>query len=239
MRPERAERARAKDLAAPRAKGTLRDTRMTRSFGAHVIVAHAARLPFPPRRVDSMGMSLAVRRFTVDEYHRMGEAGVLHEDDRVELLDGQIVQMSPIGVRHAACVNRLTALSVGQAGNQATVSIQNPVILGDYEEPQPDVVVLRYRADGYQTGHPRPSDTLLVVEVADTTVASDRLIKIPLYARAGIPEAWLVNLPGDEIEIYQQPTGGRYARVRTARRGETLTPLECSAIALPTDDILG
>ena len=217
MRPERAERARAKDL----------------------LLAHAARLPFPPRRVDSMGMSLAVRRFTVDEYHRMGEAGVLHEDDRVELLDGQIVQMSPIGVRHAACVNRLTALIVGQAGNQATVSIQNPVILGDYEEPQPDVVVLRYRADGYQTGHPRPSDTLLVVEVADTTVASDRLIKIPLYARAGIPEAWLVNLPGDEIEIYQQPTGGRYARVRTARRGETLTPLECSAIALPTDDILG
>ena len=94
-----------------------------------------------------MGMSLAVRRFTLDEYHRMGEAGVLHEDDRVELLDGQIVQMSPIGIRHAACVNRLTALFVGRAGNQATVGVQNPLILGEYQEPQPDVVVLRYRSD--------------------------------------------------------------------------------------------
>jgi Uma2 family endonuclease len=184
-------------------------------------------------------MSLAVRRFTVDEYHRMGEAGVLHEDDRVELLDGQIVQMSPIGIRHAACVNRLNALIVQQAGNQATVSIQNPVILGEYEEPQPDVVVLRYRADGYQTGHPRPPDTLLLVEVADTSVAWDRLIKIPFYARAGIRETWLVNLPEDEIEIYQQPTAGRYTRVRAARRGETLTPLEIPAIALRSDDILG
>ena len=186
-----------------------------------------------------MGMSLAVRRFTVDEYHRMGEAGVLHEDDRVELLDGQIVQMSPIGIRHAACVNRLTALFVGRAGNQATVSIQNPVILSEYEEPQPDVVVLRYRADGYQTAHPRPSDTLLVVEVADTSVASDRLNKIPLYARAGVPEVWLINLPGDEIEIYQQPTAGRYARVRTARRGEELTPLELPTLVVRTDEILG
>jgi len=186
-----------------------------------------------------MGMSLAVRRFTVDEYHRMGEAGVLHEDDRVELLDGQIVQMSPIGIRHAACVNRLTALFVGRAGNQATVSIQNPLILGEYEEPQPDVVVLRYRADGYQIAHPRPPDTLLVVEVADTSVASDRLNKIPLYARAGVPEVWLINLPGDEIEIYQQPTAGRYARVRTARRGEELTPLELPALVVRADEILG
>ena len=186
-----------------------------------------------------MGMSLAVRRFTVDEYHRMGEAGILHEDDRVELLDGQIVQMSPIGIRHAACVNRLNALFAGLAGNRATVSVQNPLVLGEYEEPQPDVVVLRYRRDGYQTDHPRPPDTLLVVEVGDTSVASDRLRKIPLYARAGVPEAWLVNLSGDEIEVYQQPSGGHYTRVRTVRRGETLTLLESPAITLSSDDILG
>src|SRR5688572_4509222 len=193
---------------------------MTGSLASRRILEHAARLPLAPRKVDTMAMPLAVRRFTVDEYHRMAEAGVFHEDDRVELLDGQIVHMTPIGIRHAACVNRLNALIVGLAGNQATVSIQNPLILGEHEEPQPDVAVLRYRADGYQTGHPRVPDTLLVVEVADTSVESDRQIKIPLYARAGIPEAWLVNLPGDDLEIYQQPEGGRYTRVRTARRGE-------------------
>ncbi len=186
-----------------------------------------------------MAMPLAAHRFTVDEYHRMGEAGVLHEDDRVELLDGQIVQMTPIGVRHAACVNRLNALITGLTGTRATVSIQNPLILGEHEEPQPDVAVLRYRADGYQTGHPRALDTLLVVEVADTSLAYDRDVKIPLYARAGIPEAWLVDLTTDRIAVYREPHAGRYGHLRSAGPGDMLTPVHLPDVTLAVTDILG
>lgn len=186
-----------------------------------------------------MGMPQAIHRFTVDEYHRMGEAGIFHEDDRVELLDGQIVEMTPIGVRHAACVKRLTALFARLAGHRATLSIQDPLVLDTHQEPQPDVALLRYRADGYQTGHPRAADTLLVIEVADTSVEADRARKIPLYARASIPEAWLVNLPGDGIEVHRHPRGGHYADVRTARRGEGIAPLAFPDLALRVDDILG
>ena len=185
-----------------------------------------------------MAMPLATHRFTLDEYHRMALAGVLHEDDRVELLDGQIVQMTPIGVRHAACVNRVNALITGLTGTRATVSIQNPLIVGEHEEPQPDIAVLRYRADGYQTGHPRALDTLLVVEVADTSLAYDRDVKIPLYARAGIPEAWLVDLTTDRIGVHREPHAGRYTDVRSASPGDILSPVRLPAVTLAVSDIL-
>lgn len=187
-----------------------------------------------------MGMALALRRFTVDELERMLQAGILHEDDRVELLDGQIVEMSPINPPHAACVNRLNQLFAPlMTGRQATVSIQNHLVLSPHQAPQPDVAVVRYRADGYQTGHPGPADTLLVIEVADTSVESDRQRKIPLYARAGIPEAWLVNLPEDGIDIHREPRAGAYNTLRTARRRETVSPLAFPGLVLRVDDILG
>ena len=188
-----------------------------------------------------MAMPLAGHRFTVDEYHRMGEAGVFHEDDRVELIDGQVVEMTPIGPAHSGCVNRLNALFAPLAGRQSTVSVQNPVVMGEHEEPQPDFAVLRYRADGYRERHPGTPDVLLVIEVADTSVEADRRTKIPLYARTGIPEAWLVNLPADTIECYREPGAGAggYASLRTAKRGETLTPLQVPGIKLRVDDILG
>ena len=186
-----------------------------------------------------MAMPLATHRFTVDEYHRMAETAILHEDDRVELLDGQIVQMTPIGLRHAASVTGLTELLAPLASGQATLRIQNPLTLFEDQEPQPDVALVRYRADRYRTGHPRAADTLLVIEVADTSVESDRQRKIPLYARAGIPEAWLVNLPEDAIEIYREPTAGAYTTLRTARRGETVSPLAFPGLMLRVDDILG
>jgi Uma2 family endonuclease len=129
----------------------------------------------------------------------MGEADIFHEDDRVELIDGQVVEMSPIGPAHAGCVTRLTALFAPLAGGAATLSIQNPVILAEYQEPQPDVALLRYRADGYGTAHPQTADVLLVIEVAETSAHSDRRIKMPLYARAGVPEAWLVDLPAEHL----------------------------------------
>jgi Uma2 family endonuclease len=186
-----------------------------------------------------MGMALAVRRFTVDEYHRMAEVGILHEDDRVELLDGQIVQMTPIGVAHAASVTRLTHLFAPLAGGRATLRIQSPLIVAEDQEPQPDVALVRYRPDGYGTGHPRAADTLLVIEVADTSLESDRERKIPLYARAGIPETWLANLPGDALEIHREPRVGTYTDVRTARRGDTVSPLAFPNLVLPVHDILG
>jgi Uma2 family endonuclease len=186
-----------------------------------------------------MAMPLAAHRFTVDEYHRMADAGVFHEDDRVELLDGQIVQMTPIGVRHAACVNRLNALLIGLAGTRATVSIQNPLILGEHEEPQPDVAVLRYRADGYQTGHPRAIDTLLVVEVGDTSLVYDRDVKVPRYARAAVPEVWLVDLTAERIAVHREPHAGRYTHVRSAGPGDILTPVHLPEITLAVTVILG
>ena len=186
-----------------------------------------------------MSTPLRTHNFTVDEYHRMAEAGVFHEDDRVELIDGQVVEMTPIGVPHAGCVNRLTELFSPLAGTIATLSVQNPVILAEHEEPQPDFTVLRHRADGYGARHPRAADVLLVIEVADTSVESDRQVKIPLYAQAGVPEAWLVNLPAERIEVYRDPAGGGYADVTNVSGGETLTPFLLPDARLSVADVLG
>jgi Uma2 family endonuclease len=169
----------------------------------------------------------------------MAEAGIFHDDDRVELIDGQVVEMTPIKPRHAGCVNRLNGLLSRLGGGGVTVSIQNPVILGERWEPQPDVTLLRHRADGYAASHPDPADILLVIEVADTSVEYDRSVKIPLYARAGIPEAWLVNLPEGRIEVYRNPVRGKYAKVTSASRDHTLTPLEVPSATLSVDRILG
>jgi hypothetical protein len=184
-------------------------------------------------------MPLAVRRFTVDEYHRMGQAGVLHEDDRVELIHGQIVTMTPVGDDHLSCVNRLHRLFASLAHHDATPSVQNPVVLDQHEEPQPDFTLLRFRQDGYKARRPGAGDALLVIEVGDSSAAYDRKTKMPLYAEAGIPEAWLVDLPDDTLEVYREPRGGRYHDVRTARRGGTVSPLAFPGLVLQVDDVLG
>ncbi len=186
-----------------------------------------------------MAMSLTGRRFTVDEYHRMGEAGIFHEDDRVELLDGEIVVMSPIGSRHAGCVKGLVSLLYQALGRSAILGVQDPVILEPYSEPEPDVAVLKPQADTYRRGHPAPSDVLLLIEVAETSIEYDRETKVPLYAQAGIPEVWLVNLPADNIEVYRKPRGDRYTDIHTAHRGERLTPPQLPTVTLRVDDILG
>lgn len=186
-----------------------------------------------------MGMSLAIRRFTVEELDRMAAVGILREDDRVELLDGQIVEMTPIGVLHAACVTRLGALLGPPTHGHSTLRSQCPLVLFDDQAPQPDVALVRYRPDGYQHAHPRPADAFLVIEVADTSVEADRAKKIPLYARAGVREAWLVNLPAECIEMYRHPEGDRYADERTARRGEIIAPLGFPDLQLLVSEILG
>ena len=150
------------------------------------------------------------RRFTVDEYYRMGEAGIFGEDDRVELLDGQIYVMSPIGSEHAACVRRLNRLFQTRAGKRALVSIQSPIRLGDNSEPEPDLALLHPREDDYATRHPRPKDVFLLVEVAETFLSFDQEVKRPLYAEAGIPEYWIVDLKTPAVHVYRDPAGDTY-----------------------------
>ena len=186
-----------------------------------------------------MGMALAVHRFTADQFHRMGEAGVFHEGDRVELIDGQIVEMTPIGPRHAGCVKELAGLLYRATGGRVVLSVQDPLVLGTHQAPEPDVAVLERRPGGYRTRHPGPDDVLLVIEVADTSVEYDRSTKIPRYARAGVPEAWLVNLPAEVIEVYRGPVGGRYTGTNTVSRGATIQPLELPGVELTVDEILG
>jgi hypothetical protein len=185
-----------------------------------------------------MALPLLKGPFTVAAYQRLGELGVLREDDRVELISGQVVEMTPIGDAHASCVRRLSRLFSRHLLEVAIIDVQNPVVLGPHDAPQPDLTLLRPRADAYPS-HPRSRDTLLVVEVADSSVGYDRDIKIPRYARAGVPEVWLVDLAADRIEVYRQPAAERYAYVRAASRGEMLSPLHFPNVTLATDEILG
>ena len=186
-----------------------------------------------------MSVQIARHWFTVAEYDRMAEARVLTEDKRVELIEGEIIERSPIGKRHAACVGRLTNLFGKLLAEKAIVWVQNPIVLNDYSEPQPDVALLKRRDDFYEHSLPAPADVLLVVEVADTTLEYDRQVKAPLYARAGIAEVWVVNLVDEQIEVYSQPVNGTYQRQRRAVRGETINSPETLNLALSVDDILG
>jgi Uma2 family endonuclease len=186
-------------------------------------------------------MSVQVERriFTVDEYHRMAEAGILSEDDRVELIDGEIIKMSPIGNRHVACVNRLNAVLTSKIDQAAIVSVQNPFAVDDYSEPQPDLVVLKWREDFYEQSLATAREVLLIIEVADTSLKYDRNVKVPAYARAGVPEVWIADLAGDGIEAYSEPVSGVYRKVRWASRGQTLRPEQLPGISIGVDEILG
>lgn len=186
-----------------------------------------------------MAVQFTRRPFSVDEYYRMAQVGILGEDDRVELIEGEIIEMSPIGSRHAACVKRLTALLGRRLGEGAILSVQDPVRLGDYSEPQPDVALLRPRADFYAGGHPAPEDVWLVIEVADTSAIIDRNLKPPLYARAGVIEVWIIDLSQDLIEVHTQPSGGAYQVVRQVRRGESLAPGQLPALGVSAEAVLG
>lgn len=177
------------------------------------------------------------RRFDVDEYHAMIRAGILMEGDRVELIDGEILEMHSIGGPHFACVVRLTRLLVNALGDRASVSVQNPVRLDRYSEPEPDVAVLRRRSDDYATGLPEPSDTFLAIEVADTSLAYDRQVKLPLYARTGVPEVWIVDLNTEAIEAHTQPSDRGYEQRERITAG-SLSPGAFFDISLELADIL-
>ena len=186
-----------------------------------------------------MTTGLTTRRFTVEDYYRMAEAGILTADERVELLDGEIAEMTPIGSPHAACVDRLTRLLTGAVGDHAIVRVQNPIRLDRYSEPQPDLALLRRRDDFYARAHPGPEDVLLVIEVAHTSAQIDRTVKLPLYARSGIRTAWLVVIEDDRILLHERPGPEGYRAVRELQRGDH-RPLEAlPGVELSVADVLG
>jgi Uma2 family endonuclease len=165
-------------------------------------------------------------RLSVDEYHRMAHAGILPEDSRVELINGEIIDMAPIGSRHAAAVKQLTRILARAVGDTAIVSVQDPIHLDLHTEPQPDLALLLPREDFYKTAHPRASDVLLIIEVADTSLRYDREIKIPLYAQHGIPEVWLVDLLSNRIRLFREGTEEGYRWESEAADLEQLSPLQ-------------
>jgi Uma2 family endonuclease len=169
----------------------------------------------------------------------MAEVGILKEDERVELIDGEVVYMSPIGTRHAACVKRLIALLTEQVGRSAIVGAQDPVQLSEYLEPQPDISLLKYRDDYYAEQAPAAEDILLLIEVADTSLTYDRDLKVPLYASGGVPEVWVVDLTADAVLVRRNPQDGAYTEARTARRGDALTLPGIDGAAIKVEDILG
>jgi Uma2 family endonuclease len=185
-----------------------------------------------------MASELVRHRFTLEQYEKMVEDGILTSDDRVELLDGEIVEKMPIGSRHYACVRNIQRMLFRLLGDDAAiVSIQSPVGLPPRSEPEPDIALLRPKADNYASLHPRPHDVLLVAEVADSTLRRDRA-KLRIYAEAGIPEAWVVDVNRNVVEVYAEPEGGRYRATSTAEREGTLTPLAFPDLAVAVNDVL-
>ena len=185
-----------------------------------------------------MSAELQKWHFNVEQYYRLAEAGVLKPDDRVELIEGEIIKMPPIGSFHAACVARFVPQFTKSTNIDVTVWIQNPIRLSDFSEPVPDVALLKPREDFYAERHPGPEDVLLIIEVADTTLLSDRNVKIPLYARFGIPESWLVNLPEKIIEVYYDAIDGRYRKSLKFKRGDVLQSPTVPGLSLKVDDII-
>lgn len=177
--------------------------------------------------------------FTVDEYDTMIKAGVFDGKESFELIEGEFVKKMTQGDLHIGCINVLTWILRNDLPKMYLYSIQNAVRINIFSAPEPDVALLRFRNDFYSTGKARPEDILLLIEVADTTVSSDRQIKIPLYAQAEVPEVWLVNLPRKIIEVYTEPKNGKYQIVRKAGKSETLTPKMIADLTVKVADIIG
>jgi Uma2 family endonuclease len=169
----------------------------------------------------------------------MGEVGILTRDDRVELIEGQLVAMSPIGSAHAGTSNALTRRLVLAVGDRGIVAVGNPVQLDDLSEPQPDFAVLKAREDDYRRATPRPHEVLLIIEVSDSSLAYDRNVKRSLYARHGIPEFWIVNLVAGEVEVCRSPEGDQYAAVSRVGREGVLEPQLLPGVAIPVAALLG
>ncbi|MGH8535656.1 MAG: Uma2 family endonuclease [Gammaproteobacteria bacterium] len=186
--------------------------------------------------VEHRNGSFPRRRLTVEDYHRMAEAGILGEDDRIELIEGELIQMPPIGARHAEVVDYVNDVFSRQAGDDKRTRVQNPVQLGDYGELYPDIAILRKRR--YFDAHPGPGDVFLIIEVSDSTLTYDRDLKVPLYAVHGIPEVWLISVTERCIDIFRQPSPAerRYESIQRIERG-AVTPLHVPGVSLALSEL--
>lgn len=179
------------------------------------------------------------RLFTVEQYHRMIEAGVFQENDRVELIRGEVVEIAAIGTRRAARVRRVSELLRSKLGSSVFVDTQNPVEVDEYSEPQPDIAVLRPREDFYASAHPTSEDVFVLIEISDSTIRRDRTVKIPLYAEDNIIEAWIVDVNAELVEVYRQPSARGYQSLQTYGRGHSIELLAFPGVAIAVDEILG
>jgi Uma2 family endonuclease len=186
-----------------------------------------------------MPVEVNKRRFTVDDYHRMGQTGILLRDDRVELIDGEVVAMTPIGPRHSANIDRANRALVMLMADRAIVRVQSSVRLNRYNEPEPDLVLLRPQADFYASRIPGPADILLIIEVAESSADYDREVKAPLYAGAAVPEYWLVDLNTRRLVCYSVPANGAYQTIRHHSAGESVPPALLPACPIAVSDLLG
>jgi Uma2 family endonuclease len=182
---------------------------------------------------------ISKKLFTVDEYSRMAEAGILNEDDRVELIEGEIIEMSPIGHRHSGCVARAMRLFFEAFGRTTVVMSQSPLLLSDWTAPLPDIIVLRPRSDFYDTRTPNAADVLLAVEVSDSSLQYDHDIKVPLFADAGTLEVWIEDLQQDLILVFRDPAGKAYKTTLTCHRGDSISPVAFPDKTFAVDDLLG
>jgi Uma2 family endonuclease len=178
------------------------------------------------------------RRFTADEYQAMGRAGILRNTDRVELIEGEILEMAPIGPSHASAVDRAADALTARVRPHAIVRVQSPIRLGDFSEPQPDLVLLRRRDDFYRDAHPQPRDILLVIEIAASSLPYDRDLKASLYARHDIVEYWLADMDSGVLTCYRSPEGGIYRDVEVRARGESIALQALPGCAISVNDLL-
>lgn len=183
---------------------------------------------FPPRH-----------RFSVEDYYAMAEAGILGIDERVELIDGEIITMSPIGNEHAASVDSITDFLVPLVTGRAIVRVQAHLRLYEQNQPEPDLMILKRKEDYYRHSAPGPDDVLLIVEVSDTSLSHDRNVKLPLYARFGIPEVWIANIPARIVEVYRDPVDGEYTNTHVCRPEETVSPAAFDDVEIPVSQFIG
>lgn len=175
-------------------------------------------------------------RWSTEEYHQMASAGLLDETDRVELIEGELVDMAPIGSKHAFNVDRFARAIQLAVGKAFFVRVQNPILLGEHSEPQPDIAVVKDK--NYAKSHPGAEDVLLVVEVSDTTLDYDRDVKLSLYARHGIPEVWLLDVNANELTIYREPVEGQYRLIRKPTASEVVSPMHVPGVAITLAEVL-
>jgi len=176
--------------------------------------------------------------FSVADYHKMAHAGIFSPAERTELIKGEVVAMSPIGSHHAACVDRLNHIFTRALSDQVIVRVQNPVILDNHSEIEPDIALVDFQPDFYEKKHPGPTAVRLLVEVADTTLNYDRKIKLPLYAASGILETWLIDLNNGNVEIYLSPTASGYETIRIFRKGKTIVSTQFPGLDLSVNAII-